>query len=294
MKNCQCLPIVLLLVVALLTACSGPAPAVPAAAAAPASDAAVASDAAPTAANAASEAPDENTIKVFAPSSMTDAAKELAAAYEAANPGVKVAIEVGHSPTQRLQLLQGARGDVFITASQKDMDDAIQDQSVDGGANKVFATNQLIVVLPAQNPANLQTLADLAKPGVRLLVAVVDTPIGKVTLIALDKMDKQIGSGFKDKVLANIVSNEAGVKPIVSKMQLGEADAGIVFVTDAVAAPALKTIAVPPEMNVISQLNVAPLAEALHPQHAAGFTALVTSAEGQAILKKWGFLPGKP
>ena len=293
MKNCQCLPIVLLLVVALLTACSGPAPAVPAAAAAPASDAAVASDAAPTAANAASEAPDENTIKVFAPSSMTDAAKELAAAYEAANPGVKVAIEVGHSPTQRLQLLQGARGDVFITASQKDMDDAIQDQSVDGGANKVFATNQLIVVLPAQNPANLQTLADLAKPGVRLLVAVVDTPIGKVTLTALDKMDKQIGSGFKDKVLANIVSNEAGVKPIVSKMQLGEADAGIVFVTDAVAAPALKTIAVPPEMNVISQLNVAPLAEALHPQHAAGFTALVTSAEGQAILKKWGFLPGK-
>ena len=287
MKNCQCLPIVLLLIIALLTACSGSAPAVPAANAANAANAA-------SAASAASAAADQNTIKVFAPSSMTDAARELAAAYEAANPGAKIAIEVGHSPTQRLQLLQGARGDVFITASQKDMDDAIQDQSVDGGANKVFATNQLIVVLPPQNPANLQTLADLAKPGVRLLVAVVDTPIGKVTLIALDKMDKQIGSGFKDKVLANIVSNEAGVKPIVSKMQLGEADAGIVFVTDAVAAPALKTIAIPPEMNVISQLNVAPLAEALHPQHAAGFTALVTSAEGQAILKKWGFLPGKP
>lgn len=278
MKNCQTIPFALLLIiVVLVTACISPVPELPAPAAA-------------TAAPAVSAGP---TVKVFAPSSMTDAAKELAAAYEAANPGVKLAIEIGHSPTQRLQLTQGATGDVFMTASQKDMDDAIADKSVADGAARVFAMNQLIVVLPAKNDANVQKLEDLGNPGVRLLVAVVDTPIGKVTLTALDKMDKQFGAGFKDKVLANVVSNEAGVKPIVSKLQLGEADAGIVFVTDAVAAPALKTVSIPPELNVISQLNVAPLAAAPNPEHAAAFTAFMTSADGQAILKKWGFLPGK-
>ncbi len=126
-----------------------------------------------------------------------------------------------------------------------------------------------------------------------MLVAVSDTPIGKVTLTSLDKMEQQFGAGFKDKVLANVVSNEAGVKPIVAKLQLGEADAGVVFVTDAVAAPKLRTLEIPPDMNVISQLNIAPLAEAPHGDGAAAFVAFVTSAEGQAILNKWGFLPGK-
>lgn len=286
MKNCQSIPLVALLIVIFLTGCSAlpptsaPEPAAPAPTTAPA--------AADQAAGA-----DEITLKVFAPSSMTDAAKELAAAYEAANPGVTLAIEIGHSPTQRLQLTQGAIGDVFITASQKDMDDAITDGSVESGAARVFAMNQLTVVLPPENPANLETLEDLADDGVRLLVAVIDTPIGKVTLTSLDKMEQQFGPGFKDKVLANVVSNEAGVKPIVSKLQLGEADAGVVFVTDAVAAPTLKTLSIPSDLNVISQLNIAPLVEAPHPDDAAAFVAFVTSAEGQAILNNWGFLPGK-
>jgi molybdate transport system substrate-binding protein len=273
MKNCQSTSLVALLIVIFLTGCSALPP-----------------TSAPDAAPAASDAV---TLKVFAPSSMTDAAKELAAAYETANPGVKLAIEIGHSPTQRLQLTQGATGDVFITASQKDMDDAVTDGSVGSGAARVFAMNQLTVVLPPENPANLASLEDLANDGIRLLVAVVDTPIGKVTLTSMDKMEQQLGPGFKDRVLANVVSNEAGVKPIVSKLQLGEADAGVVFVTDAVAAPALKTLEIPPELNVITQLNIAPLATAPNPEEAAAFVAFVTSADGQTILKKWGFLPGQ-
>lgn len=238
-------------------------------------------------------APQNISLKIFAPSSLTDAAKDITTAYEAANPGVKLAIEFGHTPTQRLQFTQGASGDIFITASQKDMNDAITDTTVTQGANKVFATNQLVVILPANNPGNVQTLQDLAKPGLRLLVAVVDTPIGKVTLDMLAKMDKQFGAGFKDKVVANVVSNESGVKPIVSKIKLGEADAGIVYVTDAVSAPELKTISIPAELNMVMQLNVAPLAKAANPDHAAKFTAYLVSTEGQAILKKWGFLPAK-
>ncbi len=234
------------------------------------------------------------SLKIFAPSSLTDAAKDITTAYEAANSGVKVAIEFGHSPTQRLQFTQGATGDVFITASQKDMDDAVVDETVARDEPRIFATNQLIVILPANNPGSIQKLEDLAKPGVRLLVAVVDTPIGKVTLNMLDKWDKQFGSGYKDKVIANVVSNEAGVKPIVSKIKLGEADAGIVYITDTVSAPELKTIPIPAELNMITQLNIAPLAKAANSEQAASFTAYLTSSEGQAILKKWGFLPGKP
>jgi molybdate transport system substrate-binding protein len=242
---------------------------------------------------AAPMAPAKNvTLKIFAPSSLTDAAKDITTAFESANPGVKLAIEFGHTPTQRVQLTQGAVGDVFVTASQKDMDDAITDQSVAAGKAKVFATNQLVVILSAQKATNVQKLEHLANPGVRLLVAVVDTPIGKVTLDSVEKMDKQIGSGFKSKVMANIVSNESGVKPIVSKVKLGEADAGIVYVTDAVAAPEVKTLSIPAELNMITQLNVAPLAKSLNAQEAAAFASFMVSSEGQTILKKWGFLPG--
>jgi molybdate transport system substrate-binding protein len=233
------------------------------------------------------------TIKVFAPSSMMDAGKELNAAYEAANPGVKVAIEFGHTPTQRLQFTQGATGDVFLTASQKDMDDAVKDETIAPGKARIFAMNKLVVILPTKNPANIEKLEDLAKPGIRLLIAVVDTPIGKVTLDILDKMEKKFGSGYKAKVIANVVSTESGVKPIVSKMKLGEADAGIVYITDFVSAPELKTVMIPDELNAVTQLNTAPIAKAAQPVRAESYSAFLISAEGQAILKKWGFLPGK-
>jgi molybdate transport system substrate-binding protein len=234
------------------------------------------------------------TLKVFAPSSLTEAAKELAAAYEKANPEVKLAFEFGHTPTQRLQFTEGASGEVFITASQKDMDDAIADKTVAEGSAKVFARNQLVIVLPAENKAEIQSVEDLAKPGVHLLVAVTDTPIGKVTVTCFDKMDKQFGTGFKSKVEANIVSKESGVKPIVSKIKLGEADAGIVYVTDAVSAPELKTLQIPAELNMITQLNVAPLVKAANAEQAAQFAAFMISDEAQVILKKWGFLMPKP
>jgi molybdate transport system substrate-binding protein len=247
-----------------------------------------------TTAPAADESAPAVTLKVFAPSSLTDAAKELGAAYEKANPGVKLAFEFGHTPTQRLQFTEGASGEIFITASQKDMDDAIADKTVAEGSASVFARNQLVILLPAENKAGVQSVEDLSKSGLRLLVAVTDTPIGKVTMTSFDKMDKKFGDGFKAKVEANIVSKESGVKPIVSKIKLGEADAGIVYVTDAVSAPDLKTIQIPADLNMVTQLNVAPLVKAASADQAAQFAAYMLSAEAQTILKKWGFLTPKP
>ena len=266
---------VVLLAIILLTSCATPT-----------------APAAPTA--AAPAAGEGVTLKVFAPSSLTDAAKELGLAFEQANPGVKVAIEFGHSPTQRVQFTQGATGDVFMTASQKDMTDAIADKTVVTGTAKVFATNQLVVILPPNNPAKIEALGDLAKPGVKVLLPAVDVPVGKLAQDALGKMDQSLGGGFKEAVLKNVVSNEPGVKPIVSKIKLGEADAGIVFVSDAVAAPDLKTLNIPADLNMIARFNIGSLAAALQPDRATAFIEFVMGADGQAILKKWGFAAAKP
>ena len=92
-------------------------------------------------------------------------------------------------------------------------------------------------------------------------------------------------------MLANVVSNETDVKQVVAKVQLGEADAGIVYISDSVAAPELKTIAIPSNFNVIAKYPIAVLAGAPQPDVASGFIAYILSSEGQAILKKWGFTP---
>jgi molybdate transport system substrate-binding protein len=234
------------------------------------------------------------TLTVFAPAALTDAAKQLGTAFEAANLGMTVAFDLGHSPTQRAQLEQGATPDVFISASRKDMDAAAEKQLVRADQVTVFARNKLIVILPPTNPAQIQTLADLAKPGIRLLIGTPDIPIGSATLSLLDKLNTSIALDFKERALANVVSQEVGVKLIVSKISLGEADAGIVYISDAVAAPKLATLAIPDESNVIVVFTIAPVTAAAHPEEAAAFVASVLADAGQALLQAQGFLPGAP
>jgi molybdate transport system substrate-binding protein len=205
-----------------------------------------------------------------------------------------VAFEFGHSPTQHAQLEQGATPDVFLSASRKDMDLAAEQQLVLADRVQVFARNKLIVILPPNNPAQIQTLADLAKPGLRLLIGVPDIPIGSATLSMLDTLNASIAPDYKDRVLANVASQEVGVKPIVSKISLGEADAGIVYVSDAVAAPTLATLEIPDESNVLVVFTIAPVAASAHPEAAAAFAAFVLSDESQALLTTYGFLPGAP
>ena len=145
---------------------------------------------------------------------------------------------------------------------------------------KDFVTNVLEVILPANNPANVQTLQDLAKPGLKLVLEDKSVPAGAYSLTILDNLSKDAtyGADFKTKVLANVVSNETDVKQVVAKVQLGEADAGIVYVTDAIAAPTLKTIVIPANFNVIAKYPIAALTNAPQPELAAAFVAYVLSA----------------
>ena len=232
-----------------------------------------------------------HTLNVFAAASLTDAFTEIGKKYEATHPGVSVTFNFAGSQALRTQIEEGAPADVFASANKTEMDALVRDGFVVQGTSQVFLTNKLIVILPASNTAHVAKLEDLASPGVKLVLAAEEVPVGKYARQALDQMRAQFGTGFKDKVLANVVSNEDNVKQIVAKVQLGEADAGIVYTSDALAAPELKTIEIPAELNVIAQYPIATLTKATHMDLATGFIEYVLSTDGQSVLQKWGFAP---
>jgi molybdate transport system substrate-binding protein len=251
---------------------------------------------APTAAPAI-EAPttvlEARTLNIFAAASLTDAFTEIGQNFEAANPGVTVTFNFAGSQALRTQIEEGAPADVFASASGKEMDTAVAGKFVADGTPKVFLNNKLVLILPADNPAAVTKLQDLAKPGLKLVLAAEEVPVGNYARQSLDLMNGSFGADFKDKVLANVVSNEDNVKQVVSKVQLGEADAGIVYTSDAVAAPELKTVEIPTELNVIAKYPIAPLVKSANADLAASFVEYVFSAEGQAVLAKWGFAPAQ-
>ena len=237
--------------------------------------------------------PEPQTLTVFAASSLTGAFTEIGKAFEAANPGITVTLNFAGSGALRTQIEEGAPADVFASASGKEMDTLVTGNFITKDAPQIFLTNKLVVILPANNPSALEKLEDLSKPGIKLVLAAETVPVGNYARQALDKMNGSFGTDFKDKVLANIVSNEDNVKQVVAKVQLGEADAGIVYVSDAIAAPDLKSIEIPTDLNVIAKYPIAPLTKSENADLAAKFTEYVLSAEGQAVLQKWGFAPIK-
>jgi molybdate transport system substrate-binding protein len=229
------------------------------------------------------------TLNIFAATSLTDAFTEIGKNFEAVHPDVTVMFNFAGSQALRTQIEEGAPADVFASASGKDMDTLITGKFVAEDVPQVFVNNKLVVILPTDNPAGLETLEDLANSDVKIVLAAEEVPVGDYSRQSLDLMNGSFGAGFKDKVLANVVSNEENVKQIVAKVQLGEADAGIVYTSDAVAAPALKTLEIPAEVNVIAEYPIAVLAQSANADLAEVFVAYVLSEEGQAVLQKWGF-----
>jgi molybdate transport system substrate-binding protein len=238
-------------------------------------------------------APEPRTLTVFAASSLTGAFGEIGAAFDAANPGVTTTFNFGGSQTLRTQIEEGAPADVFASASGKEMDTLVTGSLVTKDVPQIFLANKLVVILPANNPAALEKLEDLARPGIKLVLAAEVVPVGNYARQALDKMNGLFGVDFKDKVLANVVSNEDNVKQVVAKVQLGEADAGIVYISDSIAAPDLISIEIPTDLNVTANYPIAPLVKSSNADLAAQFIEYVLSTDGQDILAKWGFAPIK-
>jgi molybdate transport system substrate-binding protein len=205
---------------------------------------------------------------------------------------VQVQFNFGGSQTLRTQIEQGAAADVFASANLKELDSLIDAGFAAAGAGQIFLTNQLVVILPEGNPGKVLSLQDLARPGVRLVFAAKEAPVGSYTLTVLANLESAFGPGYPQQVLHQVGSYEGDAKQVVAKVRLGEADAGIAYRSDAAAAPELLTLAIPNEANVAARYPIAPLLQSKQPELAQAFIGYVLSNAGQAVLQKWGFQPG--
>ena len=224
------------------------------------------------------------SLTVFAAASLSESFDELATLFEASHPNVDVLLNFAGSNTLRAQIENGAPADIFAPANTKEMDALVAGGLVGADAAHIFLNNRLVIIAPANNPANLSSFDDLTLPNLKLVLAAEEVPVGRYS----HQMLVNVGADFSASALANIVSNESDVRQVLAKIQLGEADAGIVYASDAVVAPELVVIEIPAEYNVLATYPIAALTDA---PLATEFVNFVLSPEGQAVLEKWGFIP---
>ncbi len=190
----------------------------------------------------------------------------------------------------RTQIEHGAPADVFASADIRQMDLARSAALVD--LPVPFATNAPVIVVPADDPGRVRSLADLA--GVkRLVIGTPEVPIGAYTLQILERARAQLGADFPARVQARVVSRELNVRQVLTKVSLGEADAGIVYRTDARSAgDRVRVVEIPPDINVVAEYPIATVTRAPRPELARQWVALVTGPAGQAALAEAGFGKG--
>jgi molybdate transport system substrate-binding protein len=234
-------------------------------------------------------------LTVFAAASLSDAFRDIGRAFETLHPGVRVTFNFAGSQRLALQIEQGARADLFASADGRNMDRLVVAGLIDSDAPVTFARNQMVVILPDDNPGRVEGLEDLARPGLKLLLAGDQVPVGAYARQVLAHLseDAALGSGFKDAVLRNLISNEENVKQVVAKIQLGEADAGIVYRSD--VTPSLtgriRMIEIPDHFNVEAAYPMAVLGTASDVDLARQFVQFVLAPEGRRILERWGLIP---
>ena len=231
----------------------------------------------------ATPTPLSGTISVFAAASLTDSFKALGTAFQTAHPGVIVQFNFAGTPTLVTQIEQGASADVFASADTTNMY-KLKTDGFTSGTPQVFARNQLEIVVAPGNPRGISGLADLAKPGVIYISEAATVPAGKYSLQALAKAG----------VTAKPKSLETDVKSVVSKIELGEADAGIVYTTDVkVAGSKVQGVPIPDTYNVIGTYPLVAVKGTKSPDVANAFIAYVLSARGQSALQSFGFLSAR-
>jgi len=218
-------------------------------------------------------------ITVFAAASLTAAYTEVGDAFEAANPGTNVAFSFAASSDLATQIDQGAPADVYASADQTNMNELV-DAGNSAGDPQVFATNSLQIIVEKGNPKSITTLADLAKDGVIYVTCAPEVPIGEYAAQVLTNAS----------VAVTPASLEDNVKGIVTKVTAGEADAGIVYTTDVIAAGAdAQGVDIPAGVNVIAQYPVVVAKTAPNPAGAQAFVDFVLGDHGRQILAKYGF-----
>jgi molybdate transport system substrate-binding protein len=226
------------------------------------------------------------TLTVLAAASLTDAFTAVGRSFEARHEEANVRVRFSFGPSDGLaqQIQGGAPADVFASASTKWMDAVAQDPGVSHRGD--FARNRLTIITPRDDPAGISSVADLAKSGVKLVLAAEGVPAGDYGRQVLEN------AGISDRALGNVVSNAVDVKGVVQSVTSGDADAGIVYVTDVTSdvAGRLHVVDIPADVNVIATYPIGVVAGSSHGALANEFVSFV-EGPGQNALRSAGFLP---
>lgn len=228
-------------------------------------------------------------LTIFAASSLTNAFEEIGNQFEDANPETDIIYNFGSSSQLAAQILAGVPGDIFASANETQME-IVQKQGFVASQIRLFGTNTLVIGVPKNNPFKITQLLDLATPGLRVILASPQTPIREYSNWVINN---SLQEEDQIKLFANLVSEEANVRQVVTKIALGEADAGLIYSSD--ITPDLSTlieaVPIPQENNITARYPVGILTTSRAQETAEKFIQYLLSAEGQAILQKWGFGP---
>ncbi|MFF4221157.1 molybdate ABC transporter substrate-binding protein [Streptomyces nondiastaticus] len=223
-----------------------------------------------------SDAKESTSLTVLAAASLTDVFKQAGAAYEKEHPGTKVTFSFAGSQELAAQVRQGAPADALVTADTKTMEDLRKDT----GSPTVIAKNRLTIATAKDNPKNVKSLSDLSRDDLKVVLAAPEVPVGRYSKKVLDQQH----------VTVKPASQEPNVRAVLSKVSLGEADAGIVYVTDATTAKnKISTTPIPDAQNAVASYPAATLKNSKHADQAADFVKWLTTDEAQKLLRTAGF-----
>jgi molybdate transport system substrate-binding protein len=231
-------------------------------------------------------------LTIYGAASLKGVLDKVKTVYETSNPGTTLAISTDSSSALETQIEQGAPADVFLSADTTNPQKLV-DKGLAEVAAVAFAGNKLTIIVPAANPAGIKTPADLARSGVKVIAAGDAVPITKYATQLVANLAKEAGypTNFVAAYAANIVSREDNVNAVVAKIELGEGDAGIVYVTDAAASTKVITMAVPDGANVPAVYAGVVVKASRNAAAAMAFLTWLSGPDGQAILRTFGFLP---
>ncbi|MBX3051760.1 MAG: molybdate ABC transporter substrate-binding protein [Caldilineaceae bacterium] len=232
------------------------------------------------------DAPDE--VVVFAAASLTEVFTALGNAFAQNHSPGRAVFNFAGSQQLASQLEQGAQADVFASADERQMDGVVDAARIDRADVRVFACNRLVVVT---NNSRVDSLSKLAEPGFKIVVGAEAVPVGAYALafLAAAAADPVYGEAFRDGVLANVVSYEQNVRAVLSKVRLGEADAGIVYATDTRTAPEVAVLEIPAHLNQRAIYQIAAVRDGPSPELAGQFVDFLTSPTGGRLLTEAGF-----
>jgi molybdate transport system substrate-binding protein len=217
-------------------------------------------------------------ITVFAAASLTGSFTDLGHRFEAAHPGTTIAFSFGPSSGLATQITSGAPADVFASASTKNMDQVVAARTA--GTPVTFARNVMEIAVPPDNPANVTALADLAEPGVKVALCAAEVPCGTTARTVFTSAGLTVRP----------VTEEVDVKATLTKVQLGEVDAGLVYVTDVRAAgDKVRGIEIPADVNASTSYPISTLTASKNAALARAYVDYVLSAEGARVLAGAGF-----